>query len=289
MRLRSNEQAPSRPGVTGWRRGWALLTGLTLVAGLALVGAQSAPRTAEVEPAFVNTCIGYCKHPTNAAKVFRWGREAWRQEFEKGGLSKHWKSNKRALVTTQVGMLTINARSRSGVVKVWPDNQASRYGRWEARVRAREFESTGRKYSFVWELVPAKRSQRRCGQGIVMASYRTGDAAAKGAVRAHRKAKFAFTKKRDLRSRAWHTYAVEVTPGHISWFVDTKVVHTERRDAALTGIKFRPQFRIQGVKGADMRKSWMQMDWARHYDLARPNAKSIKAPQMRRQTYAARC
>ena len=100
---------------------------------------------------------------------------------------------------------------------------------------------------------------------------------------------FTFSAQLDLRSRAWHTYAVEVTTGRISWFVDTQVVHTERREAALSGVELKPRFRIEGEEGATMNASRMQMDWVRYYDRDRPNAKPVDAPRMDRGTYADAC
>ena len=82
---------------------------------------------------------------------------------------------------------------------------------------------------------------------------------------------------------------MEVARNHISWFVDTHVIRTERRDASLAGRVLRPQFVMQGKSGATMRQSWMQMDWVRHYTLARPGAKSIKAPSMQKSSYAPGC
>jgi hypothetical protein len=278
----------------------SLVAGASLLGGAVLASAQpataSGPTVTEAAPRLVHQfapgCIGYCKHPTNAAKVFRWGVEEWRQEFEHGGLSRHWHTNHPRLVNTQVGMLTIAAEAHTNVVRVRPDNQRAAYGRWEARVRAVERETGHKTFRFNWELVPVGGSRRyHCGaQSIVLASYRPGrDTVARGAVRTLPNREFAFSKRLDLRSRAWHTYAVEVTPKRISWFVDTRVIRTERRAAALSGVTYKPRFRIEGDPDARMNSSWMQMDWVRYYDLHRPNAKSIKAPQMTRRTYSGGC
>jgi hypothetical protein len=240
---------------------------------------------------FASSCIGYCQHPTNAAKVFRWGLEAWEEEAEGTQLDQEWRSNHSELVTSRVGMLTIEARADTPVVRVHPTNMKAAYGRWEARVRAVELETSNETFEFNWELVPARKGAFHCGaRNIVVASYRPDDdTVARGAVRGLENTEFAFSREVDLRSRAWHTYAVEVTKDHISWFVDTKVVHTERRAAALTGVTFKPRFRIEGDPGATMNRSWMQMDWVRYYDLHRPNAASIDAPSMAQGTYADTC
>jgi len=271
------------------RRLSASLTGLLMVVSALLGASLSAPPDAsDLQPAFASTCIGYCKHPTNAGKVFLWGLEDWREEFEVGSLGSNWHSDKRHLASHQNGMLTIEMKEDTGSINVWPDDQSASYGRWESRVRAVELSTDASKYRFTWELIPT--GDYRCGaNSIVLASYQPGDERVGGAVRTLGDHEFTFSRKRDLRSRAWHSYAVEVTPTHISWFVDTRVIRTERRPAALSGVTLRPRFRIEGVEGEKMNPSRMQMDWVRYYTLKRTNAQSIEAPQMRRGTYADAC
>jgi hypothetical protein len=185
-------------------------------------------------------------------------------------------------------MLTINAPARIGKVVAWPKGRAARYGRWESRLRAVELGSAGRHFRFTWRLVPVNGA--KCGGNmVVLASYRPGDKQVRGKVRTLPHHEFRYSLGRDLRSRAWHAYAVEVTPKRISWFVDTKVVHTERRPAALSGVKLKPQLVITGTKGEANRTSMMQMDWVRYYSLKRPNARSVKAPRMTKGTYAGAC
>ena len=270
------------------RRHLASALGLMLVAATLSVAALTAPKTTD-DSVELAGCIGYCAHPRNAGKVFRWGREKWRYEFETGAFPrKVWKSNRPKMIGQQHGMLTINAKPGMGKVRTWGATRASKYGRWEARVRAVELSSAGKHFRFIWRLVPVNGT--RCNSKVItMASYRPGDKRVKGAVRTRPDHSFAYSLGRDLRSRAWHAYAVEVTPSHISWFVDTKVVHTERRPAALQGYKLRPEFVIKGLKGKTMRRSMMQMDWVRHYTLDRKNAKSIKAPRMARTSYSKGC
>ena len=263
------------------------------VAAAALAGASvSEPRVTDasddLRPAFASTCIGYCKHPTNAAKVFRWGLEEWRQEFEVGTLGSNWKSNRPRMVRQQVGMLTINARPRHPQVVVWASDQSARYGRWEARVRAVEWDRGRPSRRFHWELVPTG-GERCTADTLTLASYKPDDATVRGALRTGRNDEFSFGKSLDLRSRAWHTYAVEITPKRVSWFVDTKVIHSETRPAALDGVALRPQFRLERDTSEWANRSRMQMDWVRYYDLDRPNAKSTDAPGMQLRTFDGTC
>jgi len=227
-------------------------------------------------------------YPTNAAKVFRWGREKWSDEFEVGGLRKDWVNSKQGRVKTQSGMLTLMATGPQYRVTTSANSVKARYGRWEARVRIRETSHNGRQHRGYWELIPT--GDFKCGaKSIVLSSYKRGDRKATGAVRVPEKTQYSYSKRVALHNGWFHTYAVEITRDHISWFVDTKLIHTERRPDALRGIEYRPRFRLQGVKGEKHRTTWLQMDWVRHYDLSRPSAKSIKAPGMKKGEYKDPC
>jgi hypothetical protein len=263
-----------------------------ILAGSAMAAAvvtTSPAAMSPTRPAFASTCIGYCKHPTNAAKVFLWGNEAWDQEFEVGSLGSNWQSDHPGLIRQQGGMLTMDGTQNPGTITAWPDDQSATVGRWEARVRAFEFDKPGQQYRYTWELVPASGDDSCGANRIVLASYVPGDTRVEGSVNTLPDHSFTFSRKRDLRSRAWHTYAIEITKSRISWFVDTQVIRTERRPAALAGVKYRPEFVMQAVPGATMKPSWMQMDWVRYYTLKRPDAHSIDAPQMKMTTVAPSC
>ena len=271
--------------------GAALAGGALAAAALAAPPASRAPAP-QLEPVtFASTCIGYCQYPTNAASVFKWGSIAWRQEFETGSLSSTWQTNGVGTIGQQHGMITIQAGSSPETVAVWPDDSAAaaKTGRWEARIRAYERSSTGTPYRFVWELVPTS-GDDACGTNrVVLASWVPGAQRARGMVNTLPDQSFTFSRRRDLRSRAWHTYAVEITGDHVSWFVDTKVIRTERRPAALAGVTYRPQLVMQAVPDATMRPSWFQADWVRYYTMKRPDALSIDAPSMDQTTSTPVC
>ncbi|CAN5171226.1 hypothetical protein BH09ACT12_BH09ACT12_16170 [soil metagenome] len=217
-------------------------------------------------------------HPTNAAAIFKWGNYAWGDEFHSATPLPGWEINKPDKVANQNGMLTLES-ARRGTVTALASDQAAKYGRWEARVRARRYSFNRTPYRAIWELVPARRY--KCGtKSIVLADYTPGDATATGAVRTRPVNEFGYRIDLDLGTDVFHTYAVEVTKDHISWFVDTEVIRTERRPEALSGVKLQPRFRLQATRGEKMDHGRMQMDWARYYTLARPNQKSIEAPQM---------
>jgi beta-glucanase (GH16 family) len=123
----------------------------------------------------------------------------------------------------------------------------------------------------------------------VLSDYAIGSNTATMHVRHAPNADFTTSKSLPLSGDQFHTYAIEVTPDHVSWFVDTRVVMTERRPAALSGTVFTARFRLAATPGATMRQGRMQMDWVRYYTLARRNARSITAPQATQTTYADAC
>ncbi|WP_138876394.1 family 16 glycosylhydrolase [Nocardioides dongxiaopingii] len=229
--------------------------------------------------------------PTNAAKVFRWGSETWRDEFEVGGaLRPQWRVNRPRRVREQQGQITMNAQAHTGTVSVTATDTAAAYGRWETRVRGKRYDR-GTPYRFFWELVPVQPTGCPGGsdQRIVIASWAQDDARAVGGIGVDADTAFTFGADLDLRIGYFHTYAIEIAPDHVSWFVDTKVVHTERRPEALTGVVYRPRLRMQAVRGATMARSRMQADWVRHYSLDRPGALPVTAPAMTRTDLAPLC
>jgi hypothetical protein len=227
-------------------------------------------------------------YPTNAAKIFRWGNAVWKDEFVQPFSTAKWRANHPSLVRDQHGMLTLDSTPTSGDVVVTAAGHGTQYGRWEARVRTRSYSGSGPAFRAVWELVPTNGSYACGARSIELSDYVVGAGAATMHVRNTPNADFTTSKSLPLNN-TFHTFAVEVTPDHVSWFVDTRVVMTERRPQALSGATFAPRFRLVATPGTTMRKSRMQMDWVRYYTLARKNAKPITAPQATQTTYAAAC
>jgi hypothetical protein len=220
--------------------------------------------------------------------VFRWGNATVKDEF-KAPLARRWAVNKPRLVRNQYGMLTLDSTRRSGTVAATLTGSPRQYGRWEARVRGRQYGSSGTPFHAIWELVP-HRGGSHCGaRDIVLGDYPLGGSVSQMHVRNLPDADFTAKKRMALSDNQFHTYAVEVTRTHISWFVDTAVIRTERRSAARTGAAYDIRFRLQATPGASMRQGRMQMDWVRYYSLERRNAQSIAAPQLRKKTYRRGC
>lgn len=230
--------------------------------------------------------------PTNAAKVFRWGLSAWEDEFrpEVQFNSTRWESNQPDQVGQQVGMLTLKAGTTPETLWTEATDGVHRYGRWEARVRTRVFDRGGAPYHVSFELVPDR--GYRCGaKNVVIASYYPGQPIVQGYVRTLPSNEFRFSVDPEATTEEFHTFAVEITPDHISWFVDKKVLMTERRPEALSGRRYHVRFLMEGSDDPStrMNESWLQMDWVRYYTLDRPDALPIDAPPAEQTTYAGAC
>ena len=228
-------------------------------------------------------------YPTNAAKIFRWGDAQFYDNFI-SPVKSMWSVNHPSLVRDQHGMLTINGTSTSGTVSATLTGHGRRLGRWEARVRAEQYSTKATPYHVVWELIPSTSTGYHCGsRSIVLADYPLGSDTATMHVRNLPDVDLSAGKQLTLGPGPFHTYAVEVTSDHVSWFVDTHVIRTERRPAALSGATFKVRFRLLAPSGATMNPGRMQMDWVRYYTLERKNAQSIEAPPMDLGSYADAC
>jgi len=257
----------------------ALITG-----GAAVVALAVAPST--LGAARSGERVELASYPTNAGKIYRWGNAQWSDDFI-GPVKKMWAQNKPGLIDDQHGMLTLNGTGHSGTVAATLTGHGRTVGRWEARVRAEQYSRGHTPFKVVWELIPT--GAYHCGaRSIVLASYPLGGSRAHMAVHNGR-SQFTAAKKRDLSAGPFHTYAVEVTKSHVSWFVDTHVIRTERRPQALSGAELKVRFRLVAQGGHRMDPGRMQMDWVRYYSLQRKNARSIDAPAMQRSSYAAAC
>jgi hypothetical protein len=258
----------------------ALSAGILVLAATVATQPSEAPGNADVR-----TVAAVVTPPTNAAKIFEWGNKQWGDEFIEP-LSSMWKVNRPARVQNQHGMLTLD--TTGGAVTATVQDHWRMYGRWEARVRARQYGTGGTPYRVLWELVPG--GVYHCAaRNIVLSEYKIGTNQASMALRNLPNANYTDTKALPLADNQFHTYAVEVTPDHISWFVDTRVIMTERRAPARTGALYSVRFRLVNPAGVKMNRGRMQMDWVRYYTLERPNAQSIEAPQATLGTYADAC
>jgi hypothetical protein len=228
--------------------------------------------------------------PIHAGNTFGWYPAAKRYEFV-GGLESVWKKRGSGIVRTKNGMLTLNGRGRTVSATLNAPGHAT--GRWEIRWKSTQYSTSRTPYTVRTELIPAGDRKQYCGaRNIALESYTHG----------RRKVQFYIHNLPDVAFRAakgptyagfggdhWHTFAVEVTTSHISWFVDAHVTSTERRPAAISGVPLTVRFSLVAVPGQAMNSARMQMDWLRYWTLAKPNDKSIAAPAPTMTRFAGAC
>lgn len=261
-----------------------LATGLAVVLGLSLGAASGTP------PATADH-TGGPPGPVHAGNTFGWyghGGLIYDETFV-GPLASRWKVEGPGVVRNQHGMLTLNT-ARRGTVSATLERPGQATGRWETRLRSKVAGQKHADYVVLTELVPVKDTAERCGeQNIALNRYRLGTKALGFYIRTRPDHMYTTQVKRSLGQDQWHTYAVEVTPKRISWFVDGHVITTERRPAALSGVEFQVRFTMQARKGKQMNRARMQMDWLRYWSLKAPNERSTDAPQANHTTYKRAC
>lgn len=147
-----------------------------------------------------------------------------------------------------------------------PDKQ----GRWEVRERYRTYESGNKPYTFVAELVPESEATAKCPSTVItIASSVIGDSTVKiGATRKGKRweGKLTGYKRAEKEGRL---YGIEVTKKQITWFVNGKAVARLRDKKAIPTVPLTFRMRMAGTTSTDMRKTYVLIDWVRHWDLKR--------------------
>ncbi|HEX6148598.1 hypothetical protein [Nocardioides sp.] len=257
---------------------------LVVIAGVLLLplGASQAQPDQSTVPGKKFAAYEYWWYPISHVDHFNEGLPKYYETYGTGGAE--------ADVRTQNGMFTIMS-DRQGSTGAILRRHAHDRGRWEIRLRGKRIETGNADFTVVAELIPAGSAAQHCGaRNIGLASYRPTGSTMRFYARTL--PDNAFTKARhkvNLSNDYWHTYGVEVTPRRISWFVDGKVRATERRDAALSGVPLALRLELKAVPNTTMNLSRLQVDTVRYFSLKSPNRKSIKAPRLKRGTYAGAC
>lgn len=232
--------------------------------------------------------------PIHAATTYGWWNKGvvWREEFEApytGQMGPQWVPSGPGQVWHQNGMLTLNATSE-GTVSATLAGAGAEVGRWETRLRSRQYGRGNARYRVLAELVPAAGAEENCGaRNIALTSYTPNGKAATVYARTLPNLAYKATNPMRLGRDQWHTYAVEVTRERISWFIDAHVVYTETRDDVLTGVPLTVRFTMEAKPDRVMNVSRMQMDWVRHWSLEAPNLQPVDAPPTRAGVYGKAC
>jgi hypothetical protein len=165
-----------------------------------------------------------------------------------------------------------------------------KYGRWETKVRLKSPERNARDYRVRVELVPSRAADYHCGgQNITVADLTPhGSTLTVGAkaFRANRK----WTAHASVGSLLGPpaTFSVEVAKGHISWFLNGRVIATVRDQAAVSDVPMTLRISLVGEGQLEMNRTQAIFDWQRGFSLERGRTvTSGQAP--RRSSYTGGC
>jgi hypothetical protein len=225
--------------------------------------------------------------PINAGNTYKWGPIAEDYDFEGSHLYGDWTvDGSGGIDKGGYGMLSLKP-APDGALSATLDSAGHAYGRWEVRVRARFF-GTGTPYRLLTELVPAAPNPYACGSENIVFGDTTGTDPTIGMSVRDGGTEWDGSQPIDIRPGHFHTYGVEVTPDHVSWFIDSHVVATE--DGDLTpGVPLTMRFAMEPTAGTSMQGAWLQYDWARYWTLDSPDRLSLAAPDLVPTNYTGAC
>lgn len=202
-------------------------------------------------------------------------------------LARHWRVFGDGTAGTQRGMFTLHNR-RTGSVGVKLKGRGNDRGRWEVRLRAKYVDTGHAPVTAVVAMVPAGWRPQHCGaRDIGLASYSPRgdhvDFYARDGARQWTGAKTGL----DLSDDYWHTFAVEVRPRRIIWFVDAHPVRSVPREA-YTGVPLSMRIALEGSEGPH-NLARLQIDTVRGFSLKSPNDRRPGAPRAQVGAYPAAC
>jgi hypothetical protein len=164
------------------------------------------------------------------------------------------------------------------------------YGRWETKLRLKSPETNAQDYHVKVELVPDRPADYHCGgQTITVADLTPHGSSVRVGARSFR-ADRQWTARAPLGSLLGPsaTFSVEVAKGHISWFVNGRVIATVRDQAAVSDVPMTLRLSLVGQGQEEMNRTQVISDWQRGFSLDRGRkVTSGQAPQ--RSSYTGGC
>lgn len=168
---------------------------------------------------------------------------------------------------------------------------AMTYGRWEFRRRIDVFEDGAPDYRVTIDLVPASDPDATCGSSVIHVADVTYDATRARVGVSSRRANRSWTGTRRIPrlGDGPHSFGVEVTRRHITWFLDGESIATVRNRKAAPGVPLTPRLGLVGNGQDEMRRTRVLYDWQRGWPLNKRAAKADKGPRLQARPFANRC
>lgn len=157
-----------------------------------------------------------------------------------------------------------------GVTRLTLSGKAESRGRWELKERTRLEEGAGPDFEFVVELVPEGTAPDECPayRLTVGRSALGGDIVWIGVNAGER----AWARRLTGYGRTGVTprlYAVQITRGRITWFLDSRAVASTTAAAAIPKVPLTLRMSVVGSGTTDRDKADVLIDWVRNYDLTK--------------------
>jgi hypothetical protein len=157
-----------------------------------------------------------------------------------------------------------------GTTRATLQGNSATQGRWETAMRVRSaYESGGRDYAIVAELVPANAADYDCGShNIQIASISPFSSQVRFGVRSpqYRWSGTATASTTPLQRP--YTVAVEVSTRHITWFLNGAPVGSVTDSAALSGVPLTLRLSLVGEGQAEMNQVSLISDWQRGFPIS---------------------
>ncbi|MGZ5404298.1 MAG: hypothetical protein ACXWDL_06580 [Nocardioides sp.] len=160
------------------------------------------------------------------------------------------------------------------------------YGRWETKMRIKSHESRARDYRVKVELVPHNLSAEKCGaRNITVAQIAPNGNSVMFGVNAGNKKWTRTVSGVRIQDHAI-ALAVEVSKGHITWFMGGRPVATVKNKAAVPGVPMTLRISMLGNGNHEMNHTQAISDWQRGFSITR--GKQVKSgAAMKRSSYRA--
>ena len=213
--------------------------------------------------------------------TYGWGRKLFDFDWERGQSltdapgtgAGHWVeySDGTGRAAKVNGMLGLDAKREVnveagdlGTTMATMTGNARAYGRWEVRFKSGATENAGRDYDLRAELVPSASAQYACGsRNILVGQVRPNSRALTIGVKNGARD---WSATRPLISISGHpSLAVEVEPGHITWFYAGRPVGTVRTSLAVSRVPLTLRLSLVGHGTDEMNRASLGSDWQRGY------------------------
>lgn len=225
-----------------------------------------------------------------------WGAPSHADEFDGNSLDSTWAVydspgnggnglRRPSQVSVADGRMTQTGTADGTSAGMVLDEHFQRYGRWEIRAQVAAT-GEGHPYHPVLALIPGGDAPYHCGATDI--DFAESDIGGPTYIFIHALPNIQDYLSVRIDQAQWHTYGVEVTPDHITWFVDGVPMMTDTNRDALSGVDFAVNIQLDANDPGGLAPAQLAVDYVRIYPLRGP-APAIPAPGPSRGTYDGAC